>query len=234
MVGGRPSSSCRGNNRVLRRSTAVEADDWRLNEISRPVDRRSSRALLRRSPLLLRLHLRVRGPLQEPPRNPVGSFGTCRCTIAGRTLDRSLLSELFEQGARITMDTGGGMAVYRLSSWPERCPRISPDNLLEVSRYWQPVLDRMRVPHETLHAVACAGCGEAWQPDGPVLSLSFGSLSGRSFELLWDGRTALSNDLDTAVIRTLETFCSNSRLAKKYLLRDLPQEVARRLDCRQP
>lgn len=70
-----------------------------------------------------------------------------------------------------------------------------------------------------------------WLPDGPLLSLSFGSPSGRSFGLLWDGQVKLSRDLDTAVMGTLEMICSNSRLAKRYLFRDLPEQVTKRLDC---
>lgn len=61
--------------------------------------------------------------------------------------------------------------------------------------------------------------------------LSYGPPSTKTLELLWNGRSSLPEDLDSAVIKTLETVCSNSRLAKKYLLRDLPQQVAVRLTC---
>jgi len=73
---------------------------------------------------------------------------------------------------------------------------------------------------------------EDWRPDGSLLELSFGSASGKTLALLWDGQSSLPNDLDTAIMGTLEMVCSNSRLAKRYLFRDLPRQVTSRLECR--
>jgi hypothetical protein len=141
--------------------------------------------------------------------------------------------ERFERGASITIDARGSMAVSALNMWPERCPRIAREDLAEVSRSWQPVLERMVTPRTDLRAMADPDTGNTdWRPDGPLLSLLFGSASGQSLGLLWDGRSSLPKDLDTAVMGTLEMVCSSSRLAKKYLLRDLPREVASRLECR--
>jgi hypothetical protein len=118
-------------------------------------------------------------------------------------------------------------------SWPERCPRIPPEDLVEVSRSWQLLLDRMATSHTGLQVMANPYTFEDdWRPDGPLVSLSFGSTSGKTLGLLWDGRTSLPGELDTAVMGTLEMVCSNSRRAKRYLLRDLPRQVTSRLECR--
>lgn len=140
--------------------------------------------------------------------------------------------ERFEQGASITIDAGGRMAVSTLDLWPRRCPRIDQEELVEASGTWQPVLEKLVTPHTDLQVMANPYTGnDDWRADGPLLLLTFGSTSGKSLGLLWDGHSRLPKDLDTAVIGTLEMACSNSRLAKRYLLRDLPPQVANRLEC---
>jgi hypothetical protein len=140
--------------------------------------------------------------------------------------------ERFERGASITIDARGSMAVSASNMWPERCPKMSQEDLVEVSRYWRPVIEQMVKPRTHFRVMANPDIGnDDWRPDGPLLSLSFGSASGKNLGLLWDGRSSLPEDLDTAVIGTLEMVCSNSRLAKRYLLRDLPRQVASRLEC---
>lgn len=143
------------------------------------------------------------------------------------------MGQRFERGAAMRIAAGGGMAVSGLDMWPQRCPRISPQELARVSRSWQPVLGRMATPHTNLLRTADPRTlAEGWHPDGPLLSLTFGSTAGRSLQLLWDGRSSLPEDLEAAVLETLELVCSHSRLAKGYLLRDLPRQVAGRLECR--
>lgn len=72
---------------------------------------------------------------------------------------------------------------------------------------------------------------EDWRPDGSLLSLSFGSASRKNLRLMWDGESSLPEDLDGPVMALLEMVCSNSRLARRYLLRDLPRSVTSRLEC---
>lgn len=142
------------------------------------------------------------------------------------------MSPLFNRGAAIRLDADGALTVSAMDMWPESCLTISREELARVERSWQPFLDQVTRARTGIRALANPDLGDDWRPDGPVLSLSFGS--ERRVELLWDGRSSLPPDLDTAVLVTLETLCSNSRRAKKYLFRDLPQQVARRLDCQQP
>lgn len=144
------------------------------------------------------------------------------------------MSPLFLKGAAIRLDADGAMTVSGLDMWPESCLSISPEELARVARSWQPFLDQMTTARGEIRALADPHLGDGWRPDGPVLSLSFGSTSERLVQLMWDGRRSLPPELETAVLVTLETMCSNSLRAKKYLLRDLPQQVADRLDCRQP
>ena len=141
---------------------------------------------------------------------------------------------LFERGAAIGLDADGAMTVSALNMWPESCLTISPEDLARVDRGWQPFLDQMSKARTGIRALANPHLGDDWRPDGPILSISFDSPSERRVELLWDGRSSLPPGLETAVIGTLETICSNSRRAKKYMLRDLPQQVAGRLDCQHP
>lgn len=141
--------------------------------------------------------------------------------------------ERFERGTAITIDARGSMAVSSLKMWPESCPRISQEDLVELSQTWHPVLEQMVRPR-TLFRVMGENqytWNEDWRPDGPLLELSFGSTSGKTLGLMWDGRSSLPRDLDTAVMETLEVMCSTSRRAKRYLLRDLPRQVASRLEC---
>jgi hypothetical protein len=143
---------------------------------------------------------------------------------------RSGTPERFDRGSIIIIDASGSMMVTDLMSWPESCPRIPPSDLAEVSRIWQPILERAPKDQTRLEV------GHLYRDDdgrahGPFISLSFGATSGRTIGLLWDGQRSLPEDLDTAVFAILESACSNSRLARKYLLRDLPQQVANRLEC---
>lgn len=131
----------------------------------------------------------------------------------------------------MTIDGKGGMTVSALDSWPERCLKVSQEDLAEVSRYWRPFLEKTVRSRTTVQVMADPYTGDDWRAYGPLLSLSFGSTSEKVIELLWDGHLSLPEELDTAVIGTLELVCSNSRLARKYLLRDLPQQVASRLEC---
>lgn len=123
------------------------------------------------------------------------------------------------------------MTVSALDMWPESCLTISREDLALIARTWQPFLDRVSTARTSLRALANPDLGHDWRPDGPVLSLSFDSASERRVQLLWDGRAGIPPDLDAAVIGTLETMCSHSRRAKKYMLRDLPPQIADRLDC---
>lgn len=142
-----------------------------------------------------------------------------------------MMAPLFARGAALRLDAEGAMTVSALDMWPESCLTISREDLARVAQHWQPFLDRMTTARTSLTALTNPDLGHDWRPDGPVLSLSFDSASERRVQLLWDGRAGLPPELDAAVIGTLETMCSNSRRAKKYMLRDLPQRIADRLDC---
>lgn len=140
--------------------------------------------------------------------------------------------ERFERGAAVSIDGRGSMAVSGLNRWPQSCPRISREDLGEVARTWQAVFEQMTRPHTNLQFMSNPYTGAFdWRPDGPLLELSVGAASDKSLGILWDGRSSLPEDLDVAVMATLEMVCSNSRLAKTYLLRDLPRQVTSRLEC---
>lgn len=157
-------------------------------------------------------------PIEEPKRRYSAGIG---------------MWERFEYGASITIDARGSMAVSTLSMWPRSCPRVPQEDLGEVSRYWQPILEQMATPYTAVQVMANPYLGnDDWHPDGSLLELTFGSASGKTLALLWDGQSSLPGDLDAAVMGTLEMVCSNSRLAKRYLFRDLPGEVTSRLECR--
>ena len=139
--------------------------------------------------------------------------------------------ERFERGEVIRIDAKGGMTVSTLNFWPERCVAISQEDLAEVSRSWQPFLEKVVRPRTTLQVMVHSYTGDDWRAYGPVLELLYGSPSEKTVGILWDGQLSLPKEIDTAVMATLELVCSNSRLAKRYLLRDLPQQVASRLEC---
>lgn len=139
--------------------------------------------------------------------------------------------ERFERGESITIDARGGMTVATLSSWPDRCLRISREDLADLSRAWQPIVERLVRPRTDIQVMTHPFTGDDWRAYSTLVSLSFGSPSDKTFGLLWDGQLSLPEELDTALMATLEAVCSNSRLAKKYLLRDLPSQVAGRLAC---
>ncbi len=138
--------------------------------------------------------------------------------------------ERFERSDSITIYAKGGMTVSD-GIWPERCPRISQEDLAEASQHWQTFLEHLPRDRASLQVMVNPYTGDDWRAVGPLLSLEFGPASGKSVGLLWDYQLSLPEEFDTAVIGTLELACSNSRLAKKYLLRGLPQQVASRLEC---
>ena len=139
--------------------------------------------------------------------------------------------ERFERGSAIAIYINGRMNVSTLSMWGRQCPTISQEDLIELSRAWDPVLRQMVESEANIQIMANPYTGEDdWRPSGPLLELSLTSPSGKNLQLLWDG-PALSGDLDTAVTQTLEIVCANSSLAKEYLLRDLPTQVSSRLEC---
>ena len=162
-------------------------------------------------------------PIEVPPTRPgSGRIG---------------LPLLFKRGATVDIDTGGRMAASADHAWPERCPDLSQEDLVEISRDWQPILDEMETVSTDFRFMANPNVHEDdWRPDGPLLQLSFGSTSlqgstsGRTIGLLWDFRSSLPKSFDTAVMGTLKVVCSNSRLARKYLLRDLPRSVFDQLE----
>ena len=139
----------------------------------------------------------------------------------------------FEQGASFTIDSTGRMKVTRLDVWPRHCPTISPASFGQLSREVQPVLDRLPRRQNVWRAMKNQyRGGDEWQPDGPLVHVTFGTPFGPTLQLLWDGRTRLPEDVENAVLKTLDAGCANSGLARKYLLRDLPPEVSSRLKCR--
>lgn len=140
--------------------------------------------------------------------------------------------DLFERGWAITVNAAGGMVVSHLDRWPRSCPRVPEAALAELSRSWHPVLDWEIPPRTVVHGMSNPYTGPGWRPDGPLLSLQIGPASGKHLEVLWDGRAPLPEPVEAAVLDTLETFCSHSRSARRFLLRDLPPPVAGRLDCR--
>jgi hypothetical protein len=165
--------------------------------------------------------------------------GLLRLTTLSQPIEGSLerkdltpMHHRFEKGAYITVNTAGRMTVSRDVAWPEACPTMSEDDLVAVSHHWQPVLDRMIEPRSEFRAMTDPDIGSAdWRPDGPLLELQFGR-SGKSILVLWDGRSHLADSVKARLMDTLERVCSSSERARKYLLRDLPREVAGELDCR--
>jgi hypothetical protein len=144
----------------------------------------------------------------------------------------------FGHKANIVVDDRGGKVTYDGSSWPEGCVTVSAEELAAVSRSWAPVLERVaeqmkRAGKRTMTSYRMEHplTDESWRPYGPVMSLSFGPPAGTSFRLVWDGQASLPEDIDAAVSRTLEMFCSKGRNARRILLRDLPQQVVARLEC---
>ena len=118
-----------------------------------------------------------------------------------------------------------------LDLWPRQCPTMTREEVTELSRSWDPFL-RQTARSETAICWMSSRytARDDWQPDGPLVSLTLVSESGRRIDLLWDG-TDLPPELDTPVMSTLETVCSNSRLGRGYLLRNLPARVSGRLKC---
>ena len=139
--------------------------------------------------------------------------------------------EQFERVDFVIIDGKGGMSVSAWNLWPDRCLRISQEDLARLRQHWRLFLEQVDRSHTALDVMADPYRFDGWRAYGPVLSFSFGSPAERSFQLLWDGQLRLPEELDTAVIGTLEVVCSNSRLAKKRLLGGLPRQVGDRLEC---
>ena len=139
--------------------------------------------------------------------------------------------EQFERSEHVIIDGKGGMTVSALDFWPNRCLRIPREDLARLRQDWQPFREHLVRSRTTLQVMTDPYTADDWRAYGPLLSLSFGSPSEKFFDLLWDGQLSLPEELDTAVIGTLEVVCSNSRLAKGYLRRGLPRQVADRLEC---
>lgn len=162
-------------------------------------------------------------PIEEPPSIPISAgIG---------------MSDRFRYGAVTNIDARGHIRVSTLNHWPQRCPDLSQEELVRLSRNWQPIFDQTETPQSVLRFMANPDVEATdWRPDGPLLQLSVGSTkgtttSGKSIALFWDFHASLPESLEIAVMRTLNVVCSNSRLAKKYLLRDLPPPVASQLEC---
>jgi hypothetical protein len=162
-------------------------------------------------------------PLQSPALDP-SRFG--------------FLHVWFGHQANIVVHDRGGMMTTDESSWPEGCGNVPAEELAAVSRSWASVIERRRATGSggsagdrmTLDRMDHLYTGEDWRPYGPLISISFGRAES-GFGLLWDGQAYLAEDLDAAVMRTLEMVCSNGRNARRILLRDLPPQVVARLEC---
>ena len=112
----------------------------------------------------------------------------------------------FERGAAMSVNTKERMTVSFLNMWPERCPSVSQEDLAEVSRYWQPVVEQVFGPRTRIMMMRNPYTwSDDWVPDGPYVELTYGTVSGESVALMWDGESALPEELDVAVMGTLET-----------------------------
>jgi hypothetical protein len=159
------------------------------------------------------------GPIAEPKRRYSTGIG---------------MWERFERGDSMEIAAGGTMAVGTLHPRPRTCPRVAREEVVELSRIWDTILEPLRRRENFLMVMPGNPYTwkDEWRPDGPLVEVSVVSPSGKNLGLMWDGRTRLSKSLDDAVMGTLEVFCSNSRLAERYLRRDLPQETSSRLQCK--
>ena len=137
------------------------------------------------------------------------------------------LSGRFDVNDEFTLDVQGGMTVAR-GAQPSSCTRVSQERLAKVERLWLSYLDRSQ-PGPVLYVLTNPFTGPDWYDEGPIVHLQF-LASGADFQLFWDGRLDLPEQLDAAVIGTLEMVCSKRRSAKK-LLRALPPQVGARLGC---
>ena len=132
-------------------------------------------------------------------------------------------------GIDIAADGKGRLSVQTMGARYLSCSRIAAEDLAELSRFWQAVLDRSPTPNPKFQ-VMTNPYTDNWRPDGPLISLSFGSPLSDNVGLLWDGRSTLPEGLDTAVMATLELICSSNRMARDQLLHGLPQ-LRGRLGC---
>ena len=144
----------------------------------------------------------------------------------------SFIPNRFANGASMNIPASGRMTVSGLDLWPTHCPTIPREDLTEVSRAWEPILRRLTRSETSIQMMPnkYRVGDDDWHPDGPLLSLSLMS-GGKHVNLLWDGSTPLSPDIDLAVMTTLEVVCSNSRPATRSLNRNLPPQVTTRLAC---
>jgi hypothetical protein len=132
-------------------------------------------------------------------------------------------------GIDVAEDGSGRLSVRTMGARLLSCSRIAAEDLGELSRSWRPVLERSPTPNPKFQVMATPYT-EDWRPDGPLISLSFGSPLSDNVGLLWDGRSNLPDDLDKAVVATLELLCSTNRTAREQLLHGLPQ-LSGRLEC---
>jgi hypothetical protein len=146
----------------------------------------------------------------------------------GRAAATYGLGVWFGHTAVMSVDSRGAMYTTDESSWPEGCVTVRAEELATVSRSWEPMIEPDRAIN--LERMEHPFTDESWRPYGPLISLTFGSIE-TNLGLLWDGQSSLPEDLDAAVMRTLEMFCSNGRKARKILHRDLPQQLVARLEC---
>ena len=173
----------------------------------------------------------------EPPPNP-RQFATITVYSNPIEFPKSrysmglILWGQFERGATISIDSAGRLNVMDGGYWPRHCATISEEELSELSREVQPVLDQLfRLPTVFQALVNPYRGSDDWRPDGPILDISFAAF-GKQAEVFWDGRSRLTPEIEIAVMRTLEVACVNNGVARKYLVRNLPPEVSRRLECR--
>ena len=140
----------------------------------------------------------------------------------------------FQRASRIVIYDNGRMMVSSLNSWGESCPTVSQADLIELSEIWAPLFRKVRgVPLSPaqIRMMADPDTWRAdWRPDGPLIELRLNSPFGKNVAILWDG-SPLSTTIGSPVIRTLEIACSTSPRARKYLVRDLPQQVSSVLKC---
>jgi len=143
------------------------------------------------------------------------------------------LWERFEHDISIDIFADGFTTVQHGGIAPDTCSWIPQEELDAVRPYLEPYFTK-----EPSGPLVCMGDNpytwkDDWRAKGPLIFPVFypGEKELKGFGLFWDGKSCLPEDLETAVIGTLSMICSNSRFARKYLLRGLPEQVAGRLEC---
>lgn len=144
--------------------------------------------------------------------------------------ERVMPWEFFRRSYVMTVDVSGGLTVSEGDFWPERCTSIGSESLQSIQEVLAPYLTgEPRVPTVNMLEAPFTGKDD-WRPQGSLIELSFGA-KGANLQLLWDGKAKLPDDLDQAIIATMDLVCDRSHLAKSYLSRSLPEEVSSRLEC---